>query len=85
MKPVDEFKNRLFISSGVEPERIVEFSCDHIIEPENILPIIVNKGLEEKSFHFNFENRMKLVCMKIFSLKQHLIYFFYILCLPSTF
>ncbi|XP_045479917.1 ATP-dependent DNA helicase DDX11 [Harmonia axyridis] len=60
MKPIGEFKNRLFISSGVEPNKIVEFSCDHIISPDNILPIIVTNGLQGQNLYFNFENRMKL-------------------------
>ncbi|XP_044749872.1 ATP-dependent DNA helicase DDX11 isoform X2 [Coccinella septempunctata] len=60
MKPIGEFKNRLFISSGVALDKIVEFSCDHIISPDNILPIIVNKGLQDQNLYFNFENRMKL-------------------------
>lgn len=62
MKPISEFKNRLFINAGAEPERIVEFACDHIIPAENILPIIVTKGAKNETLLFNYENRMKMVC-----------------------
>ncbi|XP_028139738.1 ATP-dependent DNA helicase DDX11 isoform X3 [Diabrotica virgifera virgifera] len=58
MKPISEFRDRLFINAGAKPEKIFEFSCDHIIPPENILPIIVTKGQKNENLLFNFENRM---------------------------
>lgn len=61
MKPVSEFRERLFINAGAPVERIMEFSCDHIIPPENILPIIVTKGLNRENLLFNFENRLSMV------------------------
>ena len=57
MQPFDEFKQQLFLSAGTEPSKIVEFSCDHIIPPENILPIVLCKGPSGKQFDFSFENR----------------------------
>ncbi|KAJ8943643.1 hypothetical protein NQ318_005645 [Aromia moschata] len=60
MKPNSEFKDRLFISAGATPDRIMEFSCDHIIPPENILPIILTKGPKQENMLFNFENRMSM-------------------------
>ncbi|XP_030765068.1 ATP-dependent DNA helicase DDX11 [Sitophilus oryzae] len=60
MKPYAEFKDRLFINSGVSPDKIFEFSCDHIIPPENILPIAVTKGHNGEKLLFNFSNRMSL-------------------------
>lgn len=61
MKPVSEFRNRLFVNAGAKPERILEFACDHIIAPENILPIIITKGPRNEKLLFNFENRMNMV------------------------
>lgn len=61
MKPISEFRNRLFINSGAPSDRIIEFSCDHIVPPENILPIIVSKGPKKENLLFNFENRMNMV------------------------
>lgn len=61
MKPNGEFRDRLFKVAGALPDRIVEFSCDHIIPPENILPIILTHGPQKQPLLFNFENRFTLV------------------------
>lgn len=61
MKPNAEFRDRLFIGAGAAAARIIEFSCDHIIPPENILPIAVTKGLNNEKLLFNFTNRMSMV------------------------
>lgn len=61
MKPNTEFRDRLFKAAGAQSDRIVEFSCDHIIAPENILPIILTHGPQNQQFLFNFENRLSLV------------------------
>lgn len=61
MKPIDEFRNRLFINAGANPGRVKEFSCDHIIPPENILPIIFTKGSNQETLLFNYENRFSMV------------------------
>ncbi|KAK9753886.1 DEAD 2 [Popillia japonica] len=60
MKPIDEFRNRLFINAGANPGRVKEFSCDHIIPPENILPIIFTKGSNQETLLFNYENRFSM-------------------------
>ncbi|KAK5643588.1 hypothetical protein RI129_007433 [Pyrocoelia pectoralis] len=60
MKPVSEFKTRLFLGAGASSDRIVEFSCDHIIPPENILPLVVTRGLQGEKLLFNFENRFSM-------------------------
>ncbi|XP_025835046.1 ATP-dependent DNA helicase DDX11 isoform X2 [Agrilus planipennis] len=60
MKPLSEFRDRLFISAGASPDRIVHFTCDHVIPKENILPLIVTKGLNNENLLFNFENRMHM-------------------------
>lgn len=65
MKPISEFRNRLFINAGAKPERIIEFSCDHIVSSENILPIIMTKGPAKENLLFNYENRMKMVCFNV--------------------
>ncbi|XP_050294645.1 ATP-dependent DNA helicase DDX11 [Anthonomus grandis grandis] len=60
MKPNTEFRDRLFIGAGAKPANIVEFSCDHIIPEENILPISVTKGPKQEKLLFNFSNRMSM-------------------------
>lgn len=61
MKPINEFKERLFLNAGADINRVVVFSCDHIIPKENILPIIVTKGVKNESLRFNYENRLSMV------------------------
>lgn len=61
MKPNAEFRDRLFVGAGAAPDRIVEFSCDHIIPSENILPIILTKGPRHEPLLFNYENRLSMV------------------------
>lgn len=72
MKPNAEFRDRLFKVAGAAPDRIVEFSCDHIIPPENILPIILTHGPQKQPLLFNFENRLSLVSA---ALNQRLYFF----------
>ncbi|KAL1505317.1 hypothetical protein ABEB36_004910 [Hypothenemus hampei] len=60
MKPYNEFKHRLFMGAGAASERIVHFSCEHVIPPENILPIVITKGFKNENFLFNFNNRMSM-------------------------
>ena len=39
MHPLSEFRDQLFIQSGAKLDRIMNFSCDHVVPGENILPI----------------------------------------------
>lgn len=57
MQPMSEFRDRLFISSGASEERIKEFSCDHIVPPENILPIILCSGPIGETMDFSYGSR----------------------------
>lgn len=57
MAPISEFRDQLFIGAGAEPERIISFSCDHIIPKENILTTIQTHGPTGVEFEFNFQNR----------------------------
>ncbi|OXU22266.1 hypothetical protein TSAR_001674 [Trichomalopsis sarcophagae] len=57
MEPMSEFKEQLFISAGAKSERIVTFSCDHVIPKENILTCILKTGPTGIDFEFNFQNR----------------------------
>lgn len=61
MKPNSEFRERLFIAAGGNSDRIQEFSCDHIIPAENILPIILTEGPKNNQLSFNYENRLSMV------------------------
>uniref|UniRef100_A0A674BR25 ATP-dependent DNA helicase DDX11 n=1 Tax=Salmo trutta TaxID=8032 RepID=A0A674BR25_SALTR len=57
MQPVSDFKQELLFSAGVEAERIIEFSCGHVIPPENILPIVLCSGPSGQELEFTFQNR----------------------------
>ncbi|KAK2848365.1 hypothetical protein Q7C36_010047 [Tachysurus vachellii] len=57
MQPVSDFKEQLLLSAGVPNERITQFSCGHVIPPENILPIILCTGPSGKELEFTFQTR----------------------------
>lgn len=49
--------HQLFQSAGVSPERIVEFSCGHVIPPDHMLPLCLCKGPSGIEFEFTYHNR----------------------------
>ncbi|XP_077049945.1 ATP-dependent DNA helicase DDX11 isoform X1 [Siphateles boraxobius] len=57
MQPVADFKQQLLFSAGVTEDRILEFSCGHVIPPENILPIILCAGPSGQQLEFTFQTR----------------------------
>ncbi|XP_026670110.1 ATP-dependent DNA helicase DDX11 isoform X2 [Ceratina calcarata] len=57
MAPMNEFTEQLFIAAGAKPERIVTFSCDHVVPEENILCSIATHGPSGIEFEFNFQSR----------------------------
>ncbi|KAM3927064.1 ATP-dependent DNA helicase DDX11 [Leptodactylus fuscus] len=57
MQPVSDFKQQLLVAAGLVPERIVEFSCGHVIPPENILPIVLCSGPTNQQLEFTYDKR----------------------------
>uniref|UniRef100_U3JMF8 Helicase ATP-binding domain-containing protein n=1 Tax=Ficedula albicollis TaxID=59894 RepID=U3JMF8_FICAL len=57
MQPVADFREQLLGCAGVDPARIVEFSCGHVIPPENILPIILCSGPSNQQLEFTYQTR----------------------------
>uniref|UniRef100_A0A669DRZ3 ATP-dependent DNA helicase DDX11 n=1 Tax=Oreochromis niloticus TaxID=8128 RepID=A0A669DRZ3_ORENI len=57
MQPVSDFKQELLFSAGVVEERVTEFSCGHVIPPENILPLVLCSGPSGQELEFTFQNR----------------------------
>ncbi|XP_067163545.1 ATP-dependent DNA helicase DDX11 isoform X5 [Apteryx mantelli] len=57
MQPVADFREQLLSCAGVDPARIVEFSCGHVIPPENILPIILCNGPSNQQLEFTYQRR----------------------------
>ncbi|KAF2979751.1 hypothetical protein EK904_012775, partial [Melospiza melodia maxima] len=54
---VADFREQLLCCAGVDPARIVEFSCGHVIPPENILPIILCSGPSNQQLEFTYQTR----------------------------
>lgn len=57
MQPLGEFRDQLFLSAGGTAERLTEFSCGHVIPPENILPIALTAGPSGKQLDFAYQSR----------------------------
>ncbi|NXU43716.1 DDX11 helicase, partial [Drymodes brunneopygia] len=57
MQPVADFREQLLCCAGVNPAHIVEFSCGHVIPPENILPIILCSGPSNQQLEFTYQTR----------------------------
>lgn len=57
MQPLSEFREQLFQNAGADSSRILDFSCGHVIAPENILPIVLCNGPSGKQLDFSYQNR----------------------------
>ncbi|NXM02989.1 DDX11 helicase, partial [Tyrannus savana] len=57
MQPVADFREQLLSCAGVDPARVLEFSCGHVIPPENILPIILCNGPSNQQLEFTYQTR----------------------------
>lgn len=57
MEPVSEFEDQLFNFNGNNSNRIVHFSCGHVVPSENILPLIMCAGPTGKQLDFSYQER----------------------------
>ncbi|XP_058046175.1 ATP-dependent DNA helicase DDX11 [Ahaetulla prasina] len=57
MQPVADFRQQLLLGAGVDADRIEEFSCGHVIPPDNILPVILCCGPSNQLLEFTYEKR----------------------------
>ncbi|XP_053423578.1 ATP-dependent DNA helicase DDX11 isoform X3 [Nycticebus coucang] len=57
LQPVSDFREQLLACAGVEAERVVEFSCGHVIPPDNILPIVISTGISNQPLDFKYQHR----------------------------
>jgi len=57
MEPVSEFKDQLFNFDGINSDRIVHFSCGHVVPSENVLPLIMCAGPTGKQLGFSYQER----------------------------
>lgn len=57
MQPVSEFKDQLFHSAGVDPSRLLEYSCGHVIPVENLLALSLGSGPSGHDLDFTYQSR----------------------------
>nr|XP_053777054.1 ATP-dependent DNA helicase DDX11 isoform X3 [Desmodus rotundus] len=57
MQPVSDFREQLLACAGVAAERLVEFSCGHVIPPDNILPLVICTGPSNQQLEFTYLKR----------------------------
>ncbi|KRY01570.1 putative ATP-dependent RNA helicase DDX11, partial [Trichinella pseudospiralis] len=57
MEPISELKSRLFDILSIPEQRIVQFSCGHVVSNKNILPIILHTGPGGNVLKFDFSSR----------------------------
>jgi chromosome transmission fidelity protein 1 len=58
MQPTGGMVLQLF--PGVPVGRVTNYSCGHVIPPQNLLPLSVPRGPSGVTFNFNFKNRASL-------------------------
>lgn len=58
MQPTSEFVDQLLIPAGVSPERVMHFSCGHVVAKENLSVIALGQGPTGRVFEFTYKNKM---------------------------
>ncbi|XP_057557747.1 ATP-dependent DNA helicase DDX11 isoform X3 [Hippopotamus amphibius kiboko] len=54
---VSDLREQLLACAGVAAERVVEFSCGHVIPPDNILPLVICSGPSNQQLEFTYQKR----------------------------
>ena len=52
MQPVAEFEEQLFARGGAGKDRIVSFSCGHVVPKENLMPVVLANGPSGRKRNF---------------------------------
>ncbi|KAL5538021.1 hypothetical protein UlMin_045348 [Ulmus minor] len=55
LQPIEETRERLF--PQLSPDKLLFFSCSHIVPPESILPLTVSRGPSGQPFDFSYSSR----------------------------
>lgn len=91
MQPIDEFKQQLFIAAGADARRISEFSCEHVVPGDHLLPVVMCTGPTGVQLDFSFQHRDNpkllgkiLLNVKLFSLVKYPINFIMSHCWRHT-
>lgn len=61
MQPISEFQFQLYGAAGALQERIMKFSCGHIVPREHVLPIVLTRGPSNKELDFSWASRCSLI------------------------
>ena len=57
MKPFDDYIKQLFKPLNIPDSRILTFSCDHVIPPENLIAIGCGKSSQNYDLNYSFKHR----------------------------
>ncbi|XP_062509848.1 ATP-dependent DNA helicase DDX11-like [Corticium candelabrum] len=57
MQPSSEFTRQLFLPAGVQADHILEFTCGHVIPPDNLLAVGFSTGPTDVKLDFRMETR----------------------------
>ncbi|XP_065834484.1 ATP-dependent DNA helicase DDX11-like [Oscarella lobularis] len=57
MSPTSEIRRQLFYPAGVDPNRVVEFSCGHVVPSDHLIALAVAFGPSGRTFDFRLESR----------------------------
>ncbi|XP_076445975.1 ATP-dependent DNA helicase DDX11-like [Babylonia areolata] len=57
MQPISEFKEQLFYAAGLAADRILEFSCGHVIPPDHLLALTLGVGPTGVALDFTYQAR----------------------------
>lgn len=57
MQPISEFKDQLFHSAGVQPARLLEYSCGHVIPEDHLLALSLGSGPSGYALDFTYQSR----------------------------
>ena len=52
-----EFKDQLLFSAGVPSNRILEYSCGHVIPSDHLMPIALARGSSGQELDFTYQSR----------------------------
>lgn len=72
MEPMSEFIDQLFLMAGATSDRIMTFSCDHVVPKENIMSNVVTRGPTGVQFEFTFQNRQDTKLVSTSSLQHRI-------------
>ncbi|CAG2158028.1 unnamed protein product [Oppiella nova] len=57
MKPFDEYIDHLFTPLGITSDRLLTFSCGHVIPDSHLLAVALGMGPNGKTLNYTFQNR----------------------------